>query len=359
MTDQDAKASSLHFTTSVLDWYDRFGRRNLPWHGQRDPYRIWVSEIMLQQTQVETVIPYYRKFIRRFPDIAALAGADADEVMVNWSGLGYYARARNLHRAARRVCERHDGRFPQTLEEVLDLPGIGRSTAGAILAFSRDARHPILDGNVKRILCRYHAVEGPPGNRATEKRLWALADGHTPSDRVAEYTQAIMDLGSKICRPRNPLCRDCPVRAGCRAHARDEVGNYPARKPPKARPVKSCRMLLLRRTDGCFLLCKRPPKGIWGGLWSLPQLDDPHIDATRYCLEALGIDIGSGRELEQVRHGFSHYDLVITPVLCRIVTPQCPPSDRRERLWYDPQGGQEAGLPAAVERIFSLLDSQS
>ncbi len=346
---------SMNFTIKVLDWYDRHGRKNLPWHAQKDPYRIWVSEIMLQQTQVETVIPFYQDFMCRFPDIVSLAEADLDEVMTHWAGLGYYSRARNLHQAARKICREHGGCFPQTLDEVMNLPGIGRSTAGAILAFSGDARHPILDGNVKRVLSRYHAVEGTPGKRETEKRLWALADRHTPEVRVAEYTQAIMDLGALVCRVRNPLCRECPVASGCLAHAQDRVASFPVQKPRKPRPLKSCRMLLLRRSDDLVLLCKRPIRGIWGGLWSLPQLDDPELDINQYCREMFEFEVTSTNPLTRIRHGFSHYELEITPVLCAIMVPETVPTDAGNGyIWHDPKCPAAAGLPTAVKRIFAL-----
>lgn len=345
------------FTTSVLDWHARHGRRSLPWHAQRDPYRIWISEIMLQQTQVGTVIPFYQDFIRKFPNIHALAAAELDEVMIQWSGLGYYARARNLHQAARKICDQHHGRFPQTLDEIMDLPGVGRSTAGAILAFSQNARHPILDGNAKRVLSRYHAVQGTPGKRETENRLWVLADQHTPADRAAEYTQAIMDLGALICRVRNPLCETCPIASGCLAYALDQVASFPARKQKKSRPLKSCRMILLRRPDGFVLLCRRPKKGIWGGLWSLPQLDDSELDIMQYCKQAFGIEVCSMRNLPLIRHGFSHYELEIAPVLCDMAAFGISRlSDSRGYLWHDPQCPAAAGLPAAVKRILELLD---
>ncbi|MYB34597.1 MAG: A/G-specific adenine glycosylase [Gammaproteobacteria bacterium] len=357
MTDNSLPDSS-DFTIGILDWYDQHGRRNLPWHAQQDPYRIWVSEIMLQQTRVETVIPFYQDFMHRFPDIGSLAEANLDEVMTYWSGLGYYSRARNLHRAARRICNEQGGCFPQTLHEIMSLPGVGRSTAGAILAFSRNARHPILDANVKRILSRYHAVEGPPEKQDTQKRLWALADQHTPEARVAEYTQAIMDLGALICRVHKPLCTECPVASECLAYSQDQVASFPARKQKKPRPLKSCWMLLLRRSDGCILLYKRPAKGIWGGLWSLPQLDDPELDVNQYCKEMFEFEVTSIHSLARIRHGFSHYELEITPVLCETIVPETDQTyDNHGYIWYNPKCPATAGLPAAVKRILALLDS--
>ncbi|MCY4051215.1 MAG: A/G-specific adenine glycosylase [Gammaproteobacteria bacterium] len=346
----------MNFTTEVLNWHDQCGRRNLPWHAQKNPYRIWVSEIMLQQTRVETVIPFYQDFMRRFPDISTLAIANLDEVMSYWSGLGYYSRARNLHQAARRIRNEYNGIFPQTLDEVVNLPGIGRSTAGAILAFSRNERHPILDGNVKRVLSRYHAVGGPQEKQVTKKRLWELADRHTPEERVADYTQAIMDLGALICRARNPLCGECPVSSRCLAYTQDQIESYPARKQKKLRPIKSCRMLVLRRSDGFILLCKRPLKGIWGGLWSLPQLDHSDLDVNQYCKEMFNFEVISTNPLALLRHGFSHYELEIMPILCEItVSKTVSTHPDQDYLWYDPLESVATGLPTAVKRIIEMM----
>ncbi|HEY5762079.1 MAG TPA: A/G-specific adenine glycosylase, partial [Rhodocyclaceae bacterium] len=221
------------FATRVLHWYDQHGRTDLPWQDTGDPYRVWVSEIMLQQTQVQTVIPYYRRFMHRFPDLASLAGARLDDVLQHWSGLGYYARARNLHYAAEIIRDRHDGRFPETIEAVCELPGIGRSTAGAILALTFDQRHAILDGNVKRVLARHAAVDGWPGKTAVARKLWELAEARTPPERVGAYTQAMMDLGATLCTRSRPACAMCPVQGDCRALARGEVERFPGRKSKK------------------------------------------------------------------------------------------------------------------------------
>ena len=254
------------FTTSLLKWYDQHGRKSLPWQINRDPYSVWVSEIMLQQTQVASVIPYFQRFMARFPNSGALADAPLDEVLHLWSGLGYYARARNLHKAAKQIMQRHAGQFPSDFEQVLALPGIGRSTAGAILAFGFDQRHPILDGNVKRVLTRIHRIDGYPGRREIEHRLWALADSHTPIEGVAHYTQAIMDLGAEVCVRKTPKCKHCPVTSLCGAYKHGDMTAYPNQKPKKAKPEKMIKMLLLRRPNGEVLLTRRPPTGIWGGL---------------------------------------------------------------------------------------------
>ncbi len=259
------------FSAALLDWYDHHGRRDLPWQSEPTPYRVWVSEIMLQQTQVSTVIPYYRRFMQSFPDVAALAAAGQDQVLHHWSGLGYYARARHLHAAAQRVVQ-SGGAFPDTLEAVMALPGVGRSTAGAILALACAQRHPILDGNVKRVLARFHAVDGWPGQATVQKRLWQLAEMYTPHARVAHYTQAIMDLGATLCTRGRPDCGQCPVRSGCAAHGSSRQADYPAPRPARILPVRTVTMLLLGNQASELLLERRPPTGIWGGLWSFPEL---------------------------------------------------------------------------------------
>ena len=259
------------FSARLLKWYDCHGRKTLPWKRVRDPYRIWVSEIMLQQTQVTTIIPYFERFAKRFPDVRTLARARPDSVLHLWSGLGYYARARNLHKAAKRIIAEHGGTFPRELESVVRLPGIGRSTAGAILALAFDQRHAILDGNVKRVLARHHAIDAPPNRRETETKLWQLAERHTPSRRVADYTQAIMDLGATVCTRAHPDCAHCPVRAGCKARKLGTPQNFPVPAKRRAMPVKQVNMLLIRDARDRVLLVKRPPAGLWGGLWGLPE----------------------------------------------------------------------------------------
>ena len=261
----------------LLAWHAQSGRHDLPWQKNRSAYRVWVSEIMLQQTQVATVIPYFERFMQRFPDVRALAEAPADEVLHLWTGLGYYARARNLHRAAQLIRDEHRGRFPRTFEAVMELPGIGRSTAGAILAISAGARHSILDGNVKRVLARFYAVEGAPDENATLEKLWQLADDNTPDKDVATYTQAIMDLGATRCTRGKPRCADCPIAAECRARIEGRQAEFPAAKRKRAARKQKHAVMLVARRASEVLLVQRPPSGIWGGLWCLPEFE--HRDA--------------------------------------------------------------------------------
>lgn len=300
----------------LLRWYDRHGRKDLPWKSGNG-YHVWLSEIMLQQTQVATVIPYFKRFTARFPTIRALARADMDAVLHLWSGLGYYARARNLHRAARVLVRAHRGRIPQDFDAVARLPGIGRSTAGAILAQAYDERHPILDGNVKRVLARYHAIDVPLQGSDIEHRLWGLADRHTPRRRIADYTQAIMDLGATLCRRTQPQCVRCPLRTDCAAYAEGRPEAYPRPKPRKKVPVRSVRMLLIRDGDGHVLLQRRPPTGIWGGLWGLPECHTD--DIKRWSRTALGLEIAPQRRWPTLRHSFSHFHLDIHPIPARLL----------------------------------------
>ena len=267
------------FSTRVLAWFDENGRKDLPWQHDISPYRVWISEIMLQQTQVATVIPYYESFMQRFPDVLALADASEDEVMHLWSGLGYYSRARNLHKSAKMVAHELGGVFPQTLDGMIALPGIGRSTAGAILSIASGQQTAILDGNVKRVLARFQAVEGWPGKTPVLNELWEYAEAYTPMARVADYTQAMMDLGATVCTRSRPQCGDCPLVADCEGHASGEPTRYPGKKPKKVLPVKQTCMVVLEH-QGQILLEKRPPTGIWPGLWSLPEVADTDAVAT-------------------------------------------------------------------------------
>ena len=340
------------FSRPLLVWFDQHGRKTLPWQQNRNPYRIWLSEVMLQQTQVDTVIPYYLRFLDSFPDIISLAQAHHDEVMNHWAGLGYYARARNLHKAAKVICENHDGLFPENFEDVLALPGIGRSTAGAILAFSNGQRHPILDGNVKRVLTRFFAIPGPPSKKSIENQLWELADRLTPENRIADYTQAIMDLGATLCTRSKPLCPNCPVAANCQALHQNAVHRFPEPKARSARTQKTTRMLVIQNLTQQILLIKRPPTGIWGGLWSLPQIDAPEADIRRWSLDNLGLEISVQTEMKSLRHSFTHFDLTIEPIVCRPQANSSMIMDADYFLWYNPEIDIGAGVPAAVERIF-------
>ena len=302
----------MSFSGRLLDWYKLHGRHDLPWQKKTSLYRTWVSEIMLQQTQVATVIPYFNKFMQRFPDITVLAQASQDDVLLHWAGLGYYSRARNLHKAARLIAEQHDGRFPQSYDDVLALPGIGPSTAGAILAQALGQRHAILDGNVKRVLARYQAIEGWPGQSLIAKQLWLWAEKYTPEQHVDAYTQAIMDLGATLCTRATARCDVCPLMEGCQAYQTNRVAELPTRKPKKVLPVREKRLLIIRNEKGAYLMEKRPPAGIWGGLWSLPELAMDQLVA-----EAVNqnwqLTVNDHSDLPVFRHTFSHFHLDITP----------------------------------------------
>ncbi len=344
------------FHQRLLRWFDRNGRHDLPWQSPRDPYRVWVSEIMLQQTQVSTVIPYFERFMARFPDVAGLAAADLDAVLHLWTGLGYYARARNLHRAAGVIVAEHGGCFPADFEAVLALPGIGRSTAGAILAQALDQRHAILDGNAKRVLARHRAIAGWPGQKAVEKALWAAAEDCTPHARVADYTQAIMDLGATVCTRARPDCAACPVNADCAARAEGRQADFPGRRPRKALPERHTRMLLLRDAEGRVLLEQRPPAGIWGGLWSLPECP-PEADLHAWSRETLGVELDAVRDGAALSHTFTHFRLHIQPVHARLHDPAAGGGimEAAARVWYNTRLPASLGLPAPVKTLLDAL----
>jgi A/G-specific adenine glycosylase len=341
------------FSAALLAWYGRHGRKALPWKRRRDPYRIWVSEIMLQQTQVATVIPYYERFMARFPDIAALARADRDEVLHLWTGLGYYARARNLKLAAERIVAEHGGKFPKDIEQVCALPGIGRSTAGAILAFAFGRRHTILDGNVKRVLARYHAIATPPG-AALDEALWPLAERHTPRARVADYTQAIMDLGATLCRRAKPLCADCPLARGCAARAQGAPEAYPAPRARRAKPTKRVVMLMIRGIEGRVLLQQRPPVGVWGGLWGFPECAVGG-NAREFCRKQFGLKVIVEPAWPSVPHSFSHFHLAITPRPARVIGSGGQARENNATVWYNLKAPDARGLAAPVKRLLQQL----
>ena len=335
------------FAEQLLAWFDVHGRRGLPWQMARTPYRVWVSEIMLQQTQAATVIPYYTSFMTAFPTVQDLAAGELDQVLGLWAGLGYYARARNLHRAAGRVVREHGGVFPATMDGLMDLPGVGRSTAGAILALAYGKRAPILDGNVKRVLARYEAVEGWPGRAAVQKALWAHAERNTPHTRVAEYTQAIMDLGATLCTRTQPRCGKCPLTADCKARMRGLQAMLPTPRPRRARPRRDVRMLLITNAGREVLLTRRPPNGIWGGLYSLPELaaeEDPRV----WCRQHLGVDIREHTAGSPLKHGFSHFDLMIHPLEIRLDAAANALMDREGWLWYNPAQEARVGVAAPI-----------
>lgn len=345
------------FSNRVLAWFERHGRRDLPWQDNPTPYRVWVSEIMLQQTRVAAVIPYYRRFLACFPDGSTLAKADLDEVLHLWSGLGYYARARNLHKAAQQIESQHKGVFPADFAELAALPGIGRSTAGAILALSKGQRHTILDGNVKRVLARFHAVDGWPGKTAVSKQLWKIAERYTPGKRIARYTQAMMDLGATVCTRSQPQCDRCPLSKDCAAHCTARETDYPMPKPRRELPVRDTIMLLACNQEGQVLLERRPPTGIWGGLWSFPELE--HQDQiNQWCRTSVGADAEDTEAWPVVRHSFSHFHLDITPVFVRIKQLHTCLSEQDKVIWYKLRKPEPRGLATPVQRLLDRLQQR-
>jgi A/G-specific adenine glycosylase len=347
------RAKARDFAASLIEWHASHGRHDLPWQRRRTAFRVWVSEIMLQQTQVTTVIPYYERFMQRFPDVGTLAAASLDDVLHLWSGLGYYARARNLHRAAARIAEEHGGRFPRSFDAVADLPGIGRSTAGAILALSRGERFPILDGNVRRVLSRYFGVEGSASDRAVLQKLWDLSDECTPTEHVDTYTQAVMDLGATVCVRRNPSCAACPVSGTCVARACGRQHELPSPKPRRKRALRQVFMLAALREDGGVLLERRPERGVWGGLWCLPEFESATeaADYARRTLQGTGV---RPVPLAPVEHAFTHFDLVITPLLAHCCG-SAPAPDPAQSQWYRAREPARLGLPAPIRLLLAKL----
>lgn len=310
---------------------------------------------MLQQTQVASVIPYFQRFMQRFPDVATLANATQDAVLEHWAGLGYYSRARNLHKAAQIVVNDHAGEFPQMHAQVSALPGIGPSTAGAILAQAFGQQHAILDGNVKRVLSRYHAIEGWSGKTAIHKQLWTLAEAHTPHERLADYTQAIMDMGATLCKRSKPLCEQCPVMSDCEAYKQGRVQSLPSPRPKRARPLRHARMLVIRNQQGAVFLQKRPPSGIWGGLWSLPELPEG-ADAAEHCLEQWAMRVDAPRETASIKHGFTHFELIIQPLVLNVLDVSAAQTDQISEAtasqWYKPDTAVTApALPAPLSKL--------
>ena len=338
------------FSDRLLHWFDRHGRQHLPWQQNITAYRVWVSEIMLQQTQVRTVIAYFKRFMTRFPQVTDLAAASEDKVLHLWTGLGYYARARNLHKTAIIVTERYNAKFPMGLKELASLPGIGRTTAGAIAAIAYHQGATILDANVKRFLTRCFGIEGWPGQASTANILWRIAESLTPTHRVADYTQAMMDMGATLCTRTQPACHRCPFASDCVAYQTRRIGELPAKKPAAPRPVKTTLMLVIENIGGAVLLHKRPPGGLWGGLWSFPEC---HEDALDYMLHNYGIQPGTQRRLGSFRHTFTHFHLDITPI--RVISyrqvPQISESD--SQIWYNVKNPLEIGLTGPVTKLLS------
>jgi A/G-specific adenine glycosylase len=338
------------FAQQVLDWYQRFGRKTLPWQQEKTPYKVWLSEVMLQQTQVATVIPYFERFMARFPTVTDLAAAPLDEVLHLWTGLGYYARARNLHKAAKQVVDKHGGEFPRNFDDVAALPGVGRSTAGAILSLSLGQHFPILDGNVKRVLARCYAVAGWPGKKDVEKRLWQLSEDVTPAQGVSQFNQAMMDLGALVCTRSRPKCEICPLNSGCVAYANSSWASYPGKKPKQTLPERSGWFLMMQHGDDVWLE-QRPPVGLWGGLFCFPQFttEQAMID----WLAERGIH-ARPQQLTAFRHTFSHFHLDIVPMW--LAWPSSGSlMDEAGGLWYNLAQPPSVGLAAPVERLLHEL----
>ena len=346
------------FAQRLLIWFDSHGRKDLPWQQRRTPYRVWVSEIMLQQTQVQTVIPYYQRFMQHFPTLQTLADAPLDEVLHHWSGLGYYARARNLHKAAQQIRDEFNGCFPELIDDLVALPGIGRSTAGAILSLACGQRHAILDGNVKRVLARYHALQGWPGKTAILQQLWSLSEAVTPMRRVADYNQAIMDLGATVCVRGRPACAACPLQTACKACQQGLQQTLPSPRPRRQLPVRAVQMLLLVSPAREVYLEKRPSTGIWGGLWSFPEFTSR--DALQNWCDQSNIRPVMEAEMWPVfRHTFSHFHLDITPCCIKLQNPVGSVMEAGQGVWYKPPHCGALGLAAPVQRLLTRLQKSN
>lgn len=360
---------------ALLPWYDRQGRKDLPWHQPRTAYRVWLSEIMLQQTQVTTVIPYFERFIQRFPDLASLASAPLDRVIENWSGLGYYARARNLHKTAQQLMQDYQGIFPQDPQQLVQLPGIGRSTAAAIVAQAFNHRAAILDGNVKRVLARFYGIRGWPGQATTLARLWEKAEAATPDTRLCDYTQAIMDLGALICRARQANCDQCPLQQDCVAYQTQTTSELPEARPRKSLPTRDIQLLLIENTQHEILLQRRPDSGIWGGLWSLPEADYalPVEDLTAHCQQKFGWPVAWIEKRPMLRHSFTHFHLRLHPVhLRRAAQPEAQSrvpvqegtqdaaAAQPDQRWQAPEDALNSGIATPIRKLLKahLLQAQ-
>ena len=342
-----------NYSESLISWHNKHGRHDLPWQQEPTPYHVWVSEIMLQQTQVGTVIPYFNRFIETFPDVQSLAKANIDEVLSHWAGLGYYARGRNLYRAAQMVCDEHDGQLPPDKEKLLTLPGIGRSTAGAIMALAYKQRHAILDGNVKRVLSRFYAVSGWSGKPEIEKKLWQLAEELTPERDVAKYTQAIMDLGATICTRSRPKCDVCPVSQDCIARQQESQHIYPTPKPKKSSPSRKSVCLLLENQTGEILFQRRPASGIWGGLWCFPECS-PDDDIESWLLTKTGLSGSIIKQLSVIKHTLTHFRMEISPIHLKV--KQCNNvKEMDDYQWRLSSDALKFGVPAPVKNLLLTI----
>lgn len=353
--------TSTFFSEQLLHWFDEHGRKDLPWQQDKSPYRVWVSEIMLQQTQVSSVIEYYQRFMKSFPNIESLAQASEDSVLEHWAGLGYYARARNLHKAAKIIVIEQGSNFPDTLDEIVKLPGIGRSTAGAILSIAYKQSACILDGNVKRVLCRYHGIKTWSGEKQTENRLWELAEQHTPKQRNDDYTQAIMDLGATCCTRSKPKCDLCPLNKSCVAFEQNLQTQLPKSKPKKAIPQRETWIAIIEHEDR-ILLEKRPPTGIWGSLYSLPEFSAEltHLEALRAIERHFKLKLNLDDMPDSIQHTFSHFKLEMKPLKLSIVAPKISNINQIQEQpsfhWYAKSQLHTIGLPAPIAKFLKLLN---
>ena len=346
------------FSSNLLKWFKTSGRHDLPWQKNVNPYRVWVSEIMLQQTQVKTVVPYFESFMERFPTIDSLSSANIDQVLHLWTGLGYYARARNLHKTSIIIATELDGQFPDTIDELVSLPGIGRSTAGAILALSMNVRASILDGNVKRVLTRFFLVQGWPEQTKVRNQLWEIADRNTPLRNFSQYTQAIMDLGATVCKRSSPECLCCPLKSECKAYNSNQIQNYPTKKPKRLMPTRKVSMYIVKNELGEILLEQRPSKGIWGALYSFPEKlptamlnENPESDKKLCSIPALPAE----NCLSTIRHTFSHFHLEIQPKLVQVSKNEFKLNDSTHRVWYSLEKPASLGLAAPVKKLLAEL----
>jgi len=343
--------NNKQFAANLLLWFDQFGRKDLPWQQDKTAYRIWISEIMLQQTQVKTVIPYFLKFMDYFPNIHSLATAEQGDVLHLWTGLGYYARARNLHKTAQIIYQQHDGIFPDKLDQLQLLPGIGRSTAAAILSFAYAQHQAILDGNVKRILCRYYRVKGWSGQTKIQQQLWALIEPISPKIRCAEFNQALMDLGSSLCSRSKPQCLQCPLNNACAAYLSQQTADYPYPRPKKKKPQRKAFLLMISNGSNELLLEQRPQQGIWGGLWSFPQCDTPE-EIQLWLDQQHFISHKKINMQTEFKHSFSHFDLLITPVHIQI-KQHYQIHDNKHFLWFNKQKPLKLGMPTPITKLIS------
>jgi len=341
----------IDFQQAVLDWFKQQGRTNLPWQNPITPYRVWISEIMLQQTQVATVIPYFERFMASYPSIDLLAQASLDEVLHHWTGLGYYARARNLYKTAHIVTHQMDHQLPDSIDALTALPGIGRSTAGAIRSIGYKKPAAILDGNVKRVLARFGAVDGWPGKTNVHNQLWDIAELYSPNYRTEEYTQAMMDLGALLCTKNTPNCSQCPLSKGCKALSQGNQSQYPGKKPKKVLPIRESIFLILHNTQGEVLLQQNPPTGLWGGLWVLPQIDQ-HSELEASC-QTLGLTIKNKTLLDKKRHTFSHFHLDYQPLQVDVEELDNKISENSHRVWYNTENPLSLGLPAPIKALLN------